>query len=352
MMLHCYHVGCSCCHSCVTACDTATRLSGWPQPGESCVLSSQSQSHMTNVLSQLCVEQAPHCQSDASVMDLSDVSHLSHRHCRSQQLLHHMLHLLVLPPLPLFISPTLALDGGQTLCWPPLACPAGAVLCPPHLLFWCCTGIPLCVAWSHINTRHRCLATVAAEEPEAVLPQLLKRAAPLLDGTNPLPCRLGGVEVMAALVATLQRLLVPYTVLLVVPLLRRMSDPVAPVRRRAALCFGALTALLPLAQGLPLPAGLDEAQRVSAEADGEFLAQLLDNKRVEDYSLPVQLKVCVWMCEGSGGLRGSTQCNGLLAIFGDRRGAVHDNVCVQVHVCMRQCMCVPLLQMGCPHGRV
>lgn len=97
---------------------------------------------------------------------------------------------------------------------------------------------------------------------------------------------------MAALMQQLQRQLVPYTVLLVVPLLRRMSDPAAAVRKRAALCFGGLTALLPLAQGMPLPSGLDEAQRKAAEQDAEFLNQLLDNKRVEDYSLPVKLKVC------------------------------------------------------------
>jgi len=153
---------------------------------------------------------------------------------------------------------------------------------------------PAC-AWCHVC---RCLATLAAAQPEATLPLLLKQAAPLLEGTHPLPCRLGAVEVMAALMQQLQRQLVPYTVLLVVPLLRRMSDPVAAVRRRAALCFGGLTALLPLAQGLPLPAGLDEAQRRAAEQDAEFLSQLLDNKRVEDYSLPVVLKVSGSDAEG------------------------------------------------------
>jgi TATA-binding protein-associated factor len=96
---------------------------------------------------------------------------------------------------------------------------------------------------------------------------------------------------MATLVLQLQRQLVPYTVMLVVPLLRRMSDAVAAVRRKAALCFGSLTALLPLAHGLPLPDGLDDAQRAAAQRDGEFLSQLLDNRRVEDYSLPMQLKV-------------------------------------------------------------
>jgi TATA-binding protein-associated factor len=96
---------------------------------------------------------------------------------------------------------------------------------------------------------------------------------------------------MATLVLQLQRQLVPYTVMLVVPLLRRMSDAVPAVRRKAALCFGSLTALLPLAHGLPLPEGLDDGQRADAQRDGEFLSQLLDNRRVEDYSLPMQLKV-------------------------------------------------------------
>lgn len=137
----------------------------------------------------------------------------------------------------------------------------------------------------------RCLAALAAAHPEPVLPSLLKQVVPLLSGTNPVSARLGAVEGMAQLVSQLQRQLVQYTVLLVVPLLRRMSDPVGAVRRKAALCFGSLTALLPLAQGLPLPSGLDDDQRVSAQQDGEFLSQLLDNRKVEDYSLPVQLKV-------------------------------------------------------------
>jgi TATA-binding protein-associated factor len=162
------------------------------------------------------------------------------------------------------------------------------------------------------HTAHRCLATLAAARPEAVLPPLLKRATPLLHGTKPLPCRLGAVEVMAALVQQLQRQLVPYTVLLVVPLLRRMSDPVAAVRQRAALCFGGLTALLPLAQGQPLPPGLDAEQAAAAEQDGAFLSQLLDNRQVEDYILPVQLKVCVEACAGGrAGLDGLWRGRGL-----------------------------------------
>eukprot|EP00955_Chlamydomonas_euryale_P091270 364611-Chlamydomonas_euryale.AAC.2 len=62
------------------------------------------------------------------------------------------------------------------------------------------------------------------------------------------------------LVSSLGIALVPYTVLLVVPLLRRMSDVCEGVRHHATRCFGSLVALLPLAQGQAPPEGLDGEQ--------------------------------------------------------------------------------------------
>jgi len=47
----------------------------------------------------------------------------------------------------------------------------------------------------------------------------------------------------------------------------------------------------PTQQTLPIPEGLDPHQRAAAEADWQFLLQLLDNRRVGDYEVPVPLKV-------------------------------------------------------------
>lgn len=143
---------------------------------------------------------------------------------------------------------------------------------------------------------HRCAATLASCLPDRVLPPVLKKVVPLLDGSCPAVARMGAVEMVAQLVTMLQTQLVPYTVLLVVPLLRCMSDSAVHVRTRAATCFGALIALLPLAHGCPLPDTLDAEQRATCERDGEFLSQLLDNKKVEGYKLPVQLKVGHFSC--------------------------------------------------------
>jgi len=99
------------------------------------------------------------------------------------------------------------------------------------------------------------------------------------------------VEAAAALVASLGLALVPYALLLVVPLLRRMSDPLEAARARASACFGALVALLPLAQGVPPPPGLAPPQLEALARDGGFLQQLLDSRNAAPYALPVDLKI-------------------------------------------------------------
>lgn len=105
------------------------------------------------------------------------------------------------------------------------------------------------------------------------MPQLLRLLVPLLSSINP-TARLGAVEASSRMVSILGPKLVPYAVLLVVPLLRRMSDVVPEIRQRAATCFGSLVALLPLSQGVPTPPGLDAEQLQGAANDSQFLLQV------------------------------------------------------------------------------
>lgn len=61
--------------------------------------------------------------------------------------------------------------------------------------------------------------------------------------------------------------------------------------------------LPPNSQDLPIPEGLDSRQRAAAEADWQFLLQLLDNRRVGEYEVPVPLKVGLavgWRWGGRG----------------------------------------------------
>lgn len=71
---------------------------------------------------------------------------------------------------------------------------------------------------------------------------------PLLDGAAPPASRQGAVHMIGSLVQQLGTGLVPYLLLLVVPLMGRMSDPDPAVRQLATATFAPVVALLPLAQ--------------------------------------------------------------------------------------------------------
>lgn len=104
--------------------------------------------------------------------------------------------------------------------------------------------------------------------------------------------------------------IVPYIVLLVVPVLGRMSDPSDSIRFMATQCFATLIRLLPLEVGdalrrrlsevLSAPrlsqAGIPDPPAMSAELvrqkarERHFLEQLLDGRKVESYKIPVPIK--------------------------------------------------------------
>ena len=75
-----------------------------------------------------------------------------------------------------------------------------------------------------------------------------RNLVPLLDGSSPPASRQGAVNMGGSLVQQLGTSLVPYLLLLVVPLMGRMSDPDPTVRQLATATFAPVVALLPLAQ--------------------------------------------------------------------------------------------------------
>ncbi|MEW5306068.1 MAG: hypothetical protein WDW36_008565 [Sanguina aurantia] len=135
-----------------------------------------------------------------------------------------------------------------------------------------------------------CLCGLLGRWLGALMPEVLRLLVPSLGSADALE-RLGAVELVAQLTEVLGSQLVGCVVLLVVPLLQRMSDSHPGVKQVAASCFGSLVALLPLAQGQPSLPGLDTEQLAKVSQDSVFLLQLLDNKKAEDYVLPLQLKV-------------------------------------------------------------
>ena len=80
------------------------------------------------------------------------------------------------------------------------------------------------------------------------VPLYCSHLVPLLSASAPPHARQGAVHMVDAVVKGLGTAVVPYLLLLVVPVMGRMSDPVAQVRQLATATFAPIVALLPLAQ--------------------------------------------------------------------------------------------------------
>lgn len=150
-----------------------------------------------------------------------------------------------------------------------------------------------CVSHSHVAVRlaaSRCITTMAKSITVDVMRAVIENAIPMLGDVTSVHARQGAGMLISLLVQGLGVELVPYAPLLVVPLLRCMSDCDHSVRQSVTRSFAALVPLLPLARGVPPPAGLSEGLSRNAE-DAQFLEQLLDNSHIDDYKLFTELKV-------------------------------------------------------------
>ena len=77
--------------------------------------------------------------------------------------------------------------------------------------------------------------------------------------------------------------LVPYIVLLIVPVLGAMSDANMQVRLLATNTFATLVRLLPLDGGTREPEGLNDELRQRKEREKVFLSQLMDSRKAEEF---------------------------------------------------------------------
>lgn len=119
----------------------------------------------------------------------------------------------------------------------------------------------LCVLISHPYkaVRHltsRCLAMLAKLDSVRIMELIVNIVLPKLEATDCDIDRQGAVEAIACIVDALQFDIIPYVVLLIVPLLGRMSDQNTCVRLMGTHCFATLVQLMPLDGGVPEPPSL------------------------------------------------------------------------------------------------
>ncbi|XP_065193343.1 TATA-binding protein-associated factor 172-like [Sycon ciliatum] len=145
-----------------------------------------------------------------------------------------------------------------------------------------------CLLSSYTSVRHmasRVLAALAHRSLAPVMQALMDRLSML--SNDHVPCyRCGIIEAILHIVDAVRLAIVPYVVLLIVPVLSRMSDQHSAVRLSASQCFATLIRLMPLESGVPDPEGMSADLIARRAEERHFLEQLLDGSRVDDFELP------------------------------------------------------------------
>ena len=134
----------------------------------------------------------------------------------------------------------------------------------------------------------RCLATLADIDSQRVMTLVIHELVPLLsllDSIN----REGAIEAITCIVNKLQFKIVPYVVLLIVPILGRMSDPTQSVRLISTNCFATLIQLMPLDGFSPDLNDLSDDLKERKLKDKEFLEYLFRPKSIPDFKVPVAI---------------------------------------------------------------
>ncbi|XP_019852330.1 PREDICTED: TATA-binding protein-associated factor 172 isoform X2 [Amphimedon queenslandica] len=150
-----------------------------------------------------------------------------------------------------------------------------------------------CVLSPFTAIRHmgaRCTAALAIINIHEVLMFFMDEILPFLGDTKNIENRQGAIEVIACFIDTLDINILWYVVLLVMPVLGRMSDQDNSVRLMASHCFAKLVALMPLESGAVDPAGVSQVLVDKRNKERKFLEQLLNPSKLDNYKVPVPIK--------------------------------------------------------------
>ncbi|EMD34416.1 hypothetical protein CERSUDRAFT_117290 [Gelatoporia subvermispora B] len=136
----------------------------------------------------------------------------------------------------------------------------------------------------------RCFATICDAMTIEAMKFVVQSVLPFLGDTSNLSNRQGATELIYHIVQKLDIKALPYVIFMIVPVLGRMSDPDDDIRSTATNTFASLVKMVPLEAGLPDPAGFSEDLIRRRDEERQFLTQLLDGSKVEEYKIPVLIK--------------------------------------------------------------
>uniref|UniRef100_A0A3Q1I1G0 BTAF1 RNA polymerase II, B-TFIID transcription factor-associated n=1 Tax=Anabas testudineus TaxID=64144 RepID=A0A3Q1I1G0_ANATE len=150
-----------------------------------------------------------------------------------------------------------------------------------------------CLQHPYTAVRHmaaRCVGVLSKIAMLETMNSFLECVLPWLAAIDDCTKQEGAIEALACVMEQLDVDIVPYIVLLVVPVLGRMSDPSDSIRFMATQCFATLIRLLPLEAGIPDPPAMSTELIRQKARERHFLEQLLDGRKLENYKIPVPIK--------------------------------------------------------------
>uniref|UniRef100_A0A3Q1FYB1 BTAF1 RNA polymerase II, B-TFIID transcription factor-associated n=1 Tax=Acanthochromis polyacanthus TaxID=80966 RepID=A0A3Q1FYB1_9TELE len=150
-----------------------------------------------------------------------------------------------------------------------------------------------CLQHPYTAVRHmaaRCVGVLSKIATLETMNNFLECVLPWLAAIDDCTKQEGAIEALACVMEQLDVDIVPYIVLLVVPVLGRMSDPSDSIRFMATQCFATLIRLLPLEAGIPDPPDMSADLIRQKARERHFLEQLLDGRKLENYKIPVPIK--------------------------------------------------------------
>ena len=136
----------------------------------------------------------------------------------------------------------------------------------------------------------KCFASICRTMTVQGMTVLVDSIIPAISNALDVHWRQGAIECIYHLIHTMEEDILPYVIFLIVPVLGRMSDADNDVRLLATTSFATLIKLVPLEAGIPDPPGLPKEMIEGRDRERQFMAQMLDPKKVEDFEIPVAIK--------------------------------------------------------------
>lgn len=134
----------------------------------------------------------------------------------------------------------------------------------------------------------QCIAVLCKISCDKGMHSISSSILPMLNQNNLLH-RCGAIEAIALIIEKLQLDLVPKIDILVIQILKRMSDQDDQVRLLATHCFGKLLSLMPL--NLNNKPGNNTPEQIESKKGDEqkFIEHLLNPRKLDDYELPFKM---------------------------------------------------------------